>query len=281
MSLSIPYGNPFMTMQPRNKSSQPMQEEPEYYMKDGVLGYNDAYGNFIQSNQQTAANKPMGKPMESVGTNISNNPFLPSMDNIVSGINQVGNVTGNMLNNTQPDNYEGMPKGNYGDLSTAGGGGDLTSAIGSGGDLTQAIGGAQMGDSKKTGSMDPGVAAGIGAGLGVGGTLLKTFAKDTYNQRTGTVRPNALGKVGGRAFDLAAAGANPALAGATGGLSIAIGAGLGAIMGGFEYAAEKEKYDASVRKANIYDMRDSKMSGMKPDYTYMSKYGSKVNPYLK
>jgi hypothetical protein len=268
-------------MQPRNKSSQPMQEEPEYYMKDGVLGYNDAYGNFIQSNQQTAANKPMGKPMESVGTNTSNNPFLPSMDNIVSGINQVGNVTGNMLNNTQPDNYEGMPKGNYGDLSTAGGGGDLTSAIGSGGDLTQAIGGAQMGDSKKTGSMDPGVAAGIGAGLGVGGTLLKTFAKDTYNQRTGTVRPNALGKVGGRAFDLAAAGANPALAGATGGLSIAIGAGLGAIMGGFEYAAEKEKYDASVRKANIYDMRDSKMSGMKPDYTYMSKYGSKVNPYLK
>jgi len=281
MSLSVPFGNPFMTMQPRNTSSQPMQKEPEYYMKNGVLGYNDAYGNFIQSNKQTIADKPMGKTMEPVGANTSGNPFLPSMDNVVSGINQVGSVTGNLLNNNQQENYEGMPKGNYGDLSTAGGGGDLTTAIGSGGDLTTAIGGGQMGDFMQSGGINPGVAAGIGAGLGVGGTLLKTFAKDTYNQRTGTVRPNALGKVGGRAFDLAAVGANPALAGATGGLSIAIGAGLGAIMGGFEYAAEKEKYDASVRKANIYDTRDSKMSGMKPDYTYMSKYGTKVNPYLK
>ena len=125
----------------------------------------------------------------------------------------------------------------------------------------------------------------MGAGLGAFGNIMSSAAQGRYDQRVGMEKPNAAGTVLGD-FQLAGMGAQ------FGPIGAGVGAALDLVKNAFEYKKKKDAYEAQKNKVNFQDMRESMMTGMEPDYTYLAKYGTKVyqnggpiapegNPFLK
>jgi len=109
----------------------------------------------------------------------------------------------------------------------------------------------------------------VGSGLGMFGNIMSSVGKGRYDQRVGMEKPNAAGTILGD-FQLAGMGAS------LGPIGAGVGAALDLVKNIFTYGKKKEAFDAQKNKVNFKDMRESMMTGMEPDYTNLSRYGTKV-----
>jgi hypothetical protein len=121
--------------------------------------------------------------------------------------------------------------------------------------------------------------AGIGAGLGVATSLIGANASK-YDQRVGMSKPNAFSTIAGDST-VTQIGLNPALMGATGGLSAVAGLGIDLVKNIVKYNKQKDSYENKKLAVDTMQQLDDARENMKPDYTGYARSGTQVNPYLK
>jgi hypothetical protein len=283
---------PFGTM-PQTNEQKVSQQSGQVFMDyrgpnlpygqyDQGLGFKDARGNFVPSTASTKTGAALiGKPQmglsmpvwnfnaDSNQGNIMSNMFAPQQavqQPTQQPVTTAPNIGGELSAQAQQFLLGQKTTDNTG-TENAGGGG--------------ASGSWDEADPKKIGlskDMKYNLAS---MGVGIGTNLIKTAAPGNYDERVGMTKPNAVGSIFGDGT-FTQIGLNPALMGATGGMSAVAGVGVDLIKNTIGYKMQLDKYNNKKIGVGAQEGMQNQRSQMGYDYTGYARYGTEVkNPFLK